>query len=149
MESRNGLALDGGITQASGTAERKAALAMLDRRAHRRRVTLGADKAYDVWQFVEDLREHEVTPHIAINGHRSKTGRPRPAAMDRRSTRHPGYAVSQHWRKRVEEVFGWIKGSARLTKVKLRGRAKVDAVFALALAAHNLVRLPKRLGAPT
>jgi len=148
MENRNGLAVDGGITQASGTAEREAALAMLDRRTRRRRITRGADKAYDVRQFVEDLRERTVTPHIAIDGHLSKTGKPRATAMDRRTTRHPGYAISQCCRKRIEEVFGWIKGSARLAKVKLRGRAKVDAVFTLALAAYNLVRLPKLLGAP-
>jgi len=147
MENRNGLAVDGGITQASGTAEREAALAMLDRRTGRRRITLGADKAYDVQQFVEDLRERTVTPHIAIDGHLSKTGKPRATAMDRRTTRHPGYAISQCCRKRIEEVFGWIKGPAGLAKVKLRGQAKVDAVFTLALAAYNLVRLPKLLGA--
>ena len=148
MENRNGLAVDGGITQASGTAEREAALAMLDRRTRRRRITLGADKAYDVRQFVEGLRERTVTPHIAIDGHLSKTGKPRATAMDRRTTRHPGYAISQCCRKRIEEVFGWIKGSARLAKVKLRGRAKVDAVFTLALAAYNLIRIPKLLAMP-
>lgn len=148
MENRNGLAVDGGITQASGTAEREAALAMLDRRPGRRRITLGADKAYDVRQFVEDLRERAVTPHIAIDGHLSKTGKPRATAMDRRTTRHPGYAISQCCRKRIEEVFGWAKSSAGLAKVKLRGRAKVDAVFTLTLAAYNLVRLPKLLAMP-
>jgi transposase len=148
MENRNGLVVDGGVTQASGTAEREAALAMLDRRTRHRRITLGADKAYDVRQFVEDLRERSVTPHIAIDGHLSKTGKPRTTAMDRRTTRHPGYAISQCCRKRIEEVFGWAKGSAGLAKVKLRGRAKVDAVFTLALAAYNLIRLPKLLGAP-
>lgn len=148
MENRNGLAVDGGITQASGTAEREAALAMLDRRPRRRRVTLGADKAYDVRAFIEDLRERSVTPHIAIDGHLSKTGKPRATAVDRRTTRHRGYAISQRCRKRIEEVFGWIKGSAGLAKVKLRGQAKVDAVFTLALAAYNLIRLPKLLGAP-
>lgn len=147
MENRNGLVVDGGITQASGTAEREAALAMLDRRRRRRRITLGADKAYDVRQFVEDLRERSVTPHIAINGHLSKHGKARATAMDRRTTRHPGYAISQRCRKRIEEVFGWGKASAGLAKVKLRGRAKVDAVFTLALAAYNLIRLPKLLGA--
>jgi len=147
MENRNGLAVDGGVTQASGTAEREAALAMLDRRTSRRRITLGADKAYDARQFVEDLRERSFTPHIAIDGHLSKTGKPRATAIDRRTTRHSGYAVSQCCRKRIEEVFGWAKGSAGLAKVKLRGRAKVDAVFTLALAAYSLIRLPKLLGA--
>ena len=148
MENRNGLVVDGGITQARGTAEREAALAMLDRRRRRRRITLGADKAYDVRQFVEDLRERSVTPHIAIDGHLSKTGKPRATAMDRRTTRHPGYAISQCCRKRIEEVFGWAKGAVGLAKVKLRGRAKVDAVFTLALAAYNLIRLPKLLAMP-
>ena len=148
MENRNGLAVDGGVTQASGTAEREAALAMLDRRKRCRRITLGADKAYDVRKFVEDLRERSVTPHIAIDGHLSKTGKPRATAMDRRTTRHPGYAISQRCRKRIEEVFGWGKGSAGLAKIKLRGKAKVDAVFTLALAAYNLIRLPKLLAMP-
>ncbi len=147
MENRNGLVVDGGVTQASGTAEREAALAMLDRRKRRRRITLGADKAYDVRQFVEDLRERSITPHIAIDGHLSKNGKPRGTAMDRRTTRHSGYAISQRCRKRIEEVFGWGKGSASLARIKLRGRAKVDAVFTLALAAYNLIRLPKLLGA--
>jgi IS5 family transposase len=136
------------ITRASGTAARDAALAMLDRWPRSRRITLGADKAYDVRQFVEDLRERAVTPHIAIDGHLSKTGKPRATAMDRRTTRHPGYAISQCCRKRIEEVFGWAKSSAGLAKVKLRGRAKVDAVFTLTLAAYNLVRLPKLLAMP-
>lgn len=148
MENRNGLAVDGGITQASGTAEREAALAMLDRRTGRGRITLGANKAYDVRQFVEDLRARSVIPHIAVDGHLSKTGKPRATAIDRRTTRDGGYAVSQRCRKRIEEVFGWIKGSARLATVKLRGRAKVDAVSTLALAAYDLVRLPRLLGAP-
>jgi transposase len=148
MENRNGLAVDGGVTQASGTAEREAALAMLDRRPRRRRITLGADKAYDVRQFIEDLRARSVTPHIAIDGHLSKTGKPRATAMDGRTTRHPGYAISQCCRKRIEEVFGWGKSAAGLAKIKLRGRAKVDAVFTLALAAYNLIRLPKLLARP-
>ncbi len=97
--------------------------------------------------FVQDLKSRSVTPHIAIDGHRSKTGKPRTTAIDGRTLRHAGYAVSQRCRKRIEEVFGWIKSSAGLAKVKLRGRARVDAAFTLALAAYNLVRLPKLLGA--
>jgi len=149
MENRNGLAVEGGVTQASGIAERKAALAMLDRRKRSGRITLGADKAYDVRQLVEDLHKWSVTPHIAIDGHLPKTGKPRATAMDGRTTRHPGYAVSQYIRKRIEEVFGWAKGWAGLAKVKLRGQAKVDATFTLALAAYNLIRLPKLLGVTT
>ena len=148
MENRHGLAVDGGVTQATGMAEREAALAMLDRRRGRGRITLGADKAYDVRQFIGDLRARLVTPHVAIDGHVRKSGKPRATALDRRTTRHPGYAVSQRCRKRIEEVFGWIKGSAGLAKVKLRGRARVDAAFTLALAAYNLIRLPKLLAAP-
>jgi transposase len=147
MENRHGLAVDGGVTFATGTAEREATLAMLDRRRGRRRITLGADKAYDVRGFIEDLRARRVTPHVAVDGHLSKTGKPRSTAVDGRTKRHPGYEVSQRCRKRIEEVFGWIKASAGLAKVKLRGRRKVEAAFTLALAAYNLIRLPRLLGA--
>jgi len=148
MENRHGLAVDGGVTLASGTAEREAALQLVDRRPRRQRITLGADKAYDVRQFIADLRGRNVTPHIAIDGNvRKGSCKPRVTAIDRRTTRHGGYEVSQRCRKRIEEVFGWIKGSAGLAKVKLRGRARVDAAFTLALAAYNLIRLPKLLGA--
>jgi transposase len=147
MENRHGLAVDGLVSQATGVAEREAALQMLDRRPKRRRITLGADKAYDVRGFIEDLRCRRVTPHIAIDGHLSKTGTPRSTAIDGRTTRHPGYGASQRCRKRIEEVFGWAKASAGLTKIKLRGRARVDAVFTLALAAYNLIRLPKLMAA--
>ena len=149
MENRHGLAVGGGATLATGTAEREAALALVKHRRGRsgRRITLGADKAYDVTQFVTDLRARRVTPHIAIDGHLSKTGKRRKTAIDKRTLRHPGYEISQRCRKRIEEVFGWIKSSAGLAKVKLRGRARVDAAFTLALAAYNLIRLPKLLGA--
>ena len=148
MENRNGLAVGGLATLATGTAEREATLALLDRRKRpSRRITLGADKAYDVADFIAALRTRTVSPHVAIDGHLSKTGKPRKTAVDRRVTRHAGYAISQRCRKRIEEVFGWIKSSARLAKVKLRGCARVDAAFTLALAAYNLVRLPKLLGA--
>lgn len=149
MENRHGLAVGGGISQATGIAERQTALDLIDGRPRRRRrITLGADKAYDVAQFVYDLRDRSVTPHIAIDGHLSKTGKPRKTAVDGRTTRHIGYDISQRCRKRIEEVFGWIKSSAGLAKVKLRGRARVDAAFTLALAAYNLIRLPKLLAVP-
>ncbi len=150
MENRNGLAVGGCISQATGTAERDKALELIDdyRGESERRITLGADKAYDVTQFVHELRGRSVTPHIAIDGHLSKTGTPRKTAVDGRTTRHIGYDISQRCRKRIEEVFGWIKGSAGLAKVKLRGRERVDAAFTLALVAYNLVRLPKLLAAP-
>ena len=149
MENRHGLAVGGGVSQATGTAERETALELIDSRRIRQRITLGADKAYDVTQFVHDLRGRSVTPHIAIDGHLSKTGKRRKTAIDGRTTRHAGYDISQRCRKRIEEVFGWIKSSAGLAKVKLRGRDRVDAAFTLALAAYNLIRLPKLLAVPT
>ena len=129
MENRHGLAVGGGVSQASGTAERDKALELVEgpRGRRRRRITLGADKAYDVTQFVQELKARAVTPHIAIDGHLSKTGKPRKTAIDGRTLRHAGYAVSQRCRKRIEEVFGWLKSSAGLARVKLRGCARVDA----------------------
>ena len=149
MENRHGLAVDGTVSQATGTAERDMALDLIDRHRsrRRRRVTLGADKAYDVAAFVHALKSRSVTPHIAIDGHLSTTGKPRKTAIDGRTTRHAGYRISGRCRKRIEEVFGWIKSSAGLAKVKLRGRKRVDAAFTLALAAYNLIRLPKLMGA--
>ena len=120
---------------------------MLDRRP-RRRITLGADKAYDVTDFVKALRQRGVTPHVAINGTVSKLGKIRKTALDSRTTRHPGYAISQRIRKRIEEVFGWIKAQAGFGKVKVRGRARAEAVFTFAIAAYNLIRIPKLLSAP-
>ena len=143
MENRNGLAIDATLTHATGTAEREAALAMLDRRRTGRRITLGADKAYDVTSFVGDLRARKVTPHIAVNGAVSKTGTIRKTAMDGRTLRHAGYQISQRIRKRIEEVFGWIKKPGGLAKAKVRSKPKVDAVFTFTVIAYNLIRLPK------
>jgi transposase len=145
MENRHGLVVGGCASLATGKAEREEALALVDGWRGRRRITLGADKAYDVAEFVASLRARSVSPHIAIDGHLSTTGKPRNTAVDRRTTRHAGYAVSQRCRKRIEEVFGWVKASAGLAKVKLRGRVRVDAAFTLALVAYNLIRLPKLL----
>lgn len=147
MENRNGLAVDAALTHATGTAEREATLLMLDRRKTRRRITLGADKAYDVQAFVGDLRKRNVTPHVAVNRVVSKRGVVRKTAIDRRTLRHVGYDISQRCRKRIEETFGWIKAQAGLAKVKVRGTARVDAVFTFAVAAYNLVRIPKLLAA--
>lgn len=150
MENRHGLAVDGVVTQASGFAEREAALQMLDRRKARRRITLGGDKGYDVRGFIEELRRRRVTPHVAIDGHvrsTAKVSRPRSSAIDARTTRHPGYGVSQRCRKRIEEVFGWIKTVAGLRKTRHRGTARVDWMFTLTAAAYNLVRMPKLLAA--
>ncbi|MDT7530054.1 IS5 family transposase [Sphingopyxis sp. SE2] len=143
MENRSGLIVDARLTRVSGHAERLAALEMIEPHADRPgAITLGADRGYDAADFVEELREINVRPHVArnTNGRRS--------AIDRRTTRHAGYAASQRIRKRIEEAFGWIKTVAGLRKTKLRGLAKVDWAFTFAAAAYNLVRLPKLLEAP-
>ncbi len=139
MENRHGLAVDARLTRASGTAEREAALDMIDDRPRRHPITLGADKAYDAAEFVGDLRDRNVTPHVAQNtsGRRS--------AIDGRTTRHGGYTVSQRIRKRIEEVFGWTKASAEFRKTRHRGLDRVGWFFTLTVAAYNLVRLPKIL----
>ena len=137
--------MDATLTHATGTAEREAALTMLDCRARRHRITLVADKLFDMEAFVGDLRARQVKPHIAINGAVSKTGKMRKTSLDGRTTRHAGYAISLRCRKRIEEVFGWIKAQAGFTKVKVRSLPKVEAVFTFAAVAYNLVRLPRLL----
>ena len=151
MENRNGLVVCGRVTQATGTAERDAALEMIDRhRPGGRRITLAGDKGFDVAGFVDDLRARGVSPHIAIDGHLTKTGKRRKTKIDGRTTRHAGYAASQRCRKRIEEVFGWAKVQAGQAKTRFRGTRRVEAAFTLALAAYNLVRLPRLLAeAPT
>jgi transposase len=143
-ENRNGLVVDVELTQAHGRAECEAGLAMAARLpGGQRRVTLGADKGYDTQTFVTGLRELFVTPHIAQNtsGRRSR--------IDRRTSRHAGYLISQTKRKRVEEVFGWIKTTAGLRKTRHRGRARVGWMFTFAVAAYNLVRMRNLLQATT
>ncbi len=140
MENRSGLIVDTRLTRISGHAERLAALDMIEPLADRSRaITLGADRGYDAADFVEELRTLNVRPHVAQNARRRRS------AIDGRTTRHPGYAASQRIRKRIEEVFGWIKTVAGLRKTKLRGLDKVDWAFAFTAAAYNLVRLPKLL----
>ena len=143
MENANALVVDAALTRASGTAEREAALAMVGRRRKGRRITLGTDKAYDVTDFVDALRALTVTPHITVDGHLTKTGKRRKTRIDRRITRHAGYAVSQRLRKRIEEGFGWIKTTGGLAKTRHRGLDRVGWMFTLTAAAYNLVRLPK------
>ena len=145
MENRNGLVAQASLTHAGGTAERDAALAFAVRLGARRQVTLGADKGYDVQGFIAELRRLRVTPHIAADRRVSKRGVVRRSAIDGRTTRHPGYAVSQRKRKRIEEVFGWVKSAAGFRQTKHRGRDRVGWCFALATAAYNLVRLPRLL----
>jgi len=135
MENRNGLVVNAQLTRASGTAERETALALLGQPG--KRVTLAADKAYDTKGFVSDLRARRVTPHVAQNDKRRRGG----SAIDKRTTRHPGYAVSQRKRKRVEEIFGWLKTVGLLRKTRHRGVGLVDWIFKFATAAYNLVRI--------
>ena len=143
MENRHGLLVDACLTLADGHAERVAALHMIEPRADRPlAITLGADKAYDTEDFVNELRAMKVTPHVAQNT------RGRSSAIDGRTTRHSGYAVSQRIRKRIEEAFGWIKTVARQDKTRFRGRNRVGWAFTFAAAAYNLVRLPKLMAAP-
>ena len=143
MENRSGLVVDACLTEANGHAERIAALHMIEPRADRsRRITLGADRGYDAEDFVNELRSMKATPHVAQN----TSGRS--SAVDGRTTRHAGYAVSQRVRKRIEETFGWIKTVAGQERTKVRGRERVGWAFTFAAAAYNLARLPKLLGAP-
>jgi transposase len=138
MENRSGLIVDTRLTLADGHAERVAALSMIEPWADRPcAVTLGADRGYDAEDFVNELRSMNVRPHVAQNtsGRRS--------AIDGRTTRHAGYGMSQRFRKRIEEGFGWIKTIAGQRKTRFRGRDKVGWAFAFAAAAYNLVRLPK------
>ncbi len=152
MENRNGLVVGGGATLASGTAERDHALDTIDGQrggpVAAGRITLGGDKAFDVSGFVGDLRARRITPHLARDDHVTKTGKRRKTAIDGRTTRHPGYDVSQRCRKRIEEIFAWVKTIAGLAKIRFRGQSRVDAAFTFALAAYNLIRLPKLLATP-
>jgi transposase len=139
MEHRSGLVRAACVSHADGHGERRSALALLDELPERRGRTLAADKAYDTADFVAGCRERGVTPHVAqnTNGRRS--------AIDGRTTRHAGYALSIKIRAWLETHFGWSKDVAKIRQVKQRGLARVEALFQLAMAASNLVRLPKLL----
>jgi transposase len=142
-ENRNGLVVNARVTLASGTAEREAAVEMATQiPGGSSRVTLAGDRGYDVRSFVEDLRELNVTPHVAQNTSQRRS------AIDARTTRHPGYEVSQRKRKRVEEVFGWMKTVALIRKTRFRGPDRVGWMFTLAAAAYNLVRMRNLAMAP-
>jgi hypothetical protein len=132
MENRNGLAVQGCVTQATGRAEPQAAMAMVEKIPGWHRVTLGADKGYDRREFIEELRDHQVTPHLACKF---------TTIIDERTTHHPGYLISQRKRKRIEEIFGWLKTVAGLRKTRHRGVPRVGWMFSFALAAYNLVRM--------
>lgn len=140
MENRSGLVVQACVTRADGHAERKAAAVMIVRHSPgARRLTLGADKAFDAEDFVTDMRAFNVTPHVAQN----ESGRR--SAIDGRTTRHEAYAVSQRIRKRIEEAFGWIKDVAGQEKTRFRSLGRVGLAFTFAAAAYDLVRLPKLL----
>ena len=135
MENRNGLAVDAVVEPATGTAERDAAFAMAAEIPGDGRVTLGGDKNYDTADCVEKLRGLNVTPHVAQNDTHRRS------AIDQRTTRHPGYRVSQKKRKRVEEIFGWLKTVGGMRKLRHKGLEQVNWMFTFAVAAYNLVRL--------
>ncbi|NVO23776.1 IS5 family transposase [Donghicola mangrovi] len=139
MENRAGLIVQADLTRADGTAERRAALDMIHRHSpgSTRRLTLGADRGYDVASFVADLRQACVTPHVAQKRRHS--------AIDSRTTRHPGYVLSLKHSKRIEETFGWAKTTGGMAQTMLRGIEHVRARFIMTMAAGNLARLPKLL----
>ena len=143
VENRHSLIVNTEVFQANGTAERDAALVMLEQIPGGKRVTLGADKGYDTRDFVAECRNLQVTPQVAQNTKRSGG-----SAIDERTTRHHGYDISQKKRKRIEECFGWLKDIALLRKVRHRGIHKVGWVFTFAAAAYNLVRMRNLLSTP-
>lgn len=136
IENRNGLVVDTELRLCSGTAERDAAMLMAERIEGRGRVTLGADKGYDTRDFVKEMRQMQVTAHVSQN-----SGRLGGSAIDARTTRYTGYDISQRKRKRIEEVFGWIKTVGALRKTRHRGLSKVGWVFTFTVTAYNLVRM--------
>lgn len=140
MENRHGLALDALLTQATGAAERETALRLVEGQRPRRRITVATDKSYDARAFVQALRALGATPHVAQNTARR-------SAVDRRTTRHPSYAISQRVRKRVEEIFGWLKTVGLLRKTRHRGEERVNWMFVFTLGAYNLVRMRNLIGA--
>lgn len=144
VENRNGLIMDAELLEANGRAERDAALLMLEQIPGDHRITVGGDKGFDTAEFVTECRHINVTPHVARN-----TGRRGGSAIDARTTRHLGYAVSQRKRKRIEECFGWLKDIALLRKLKHRGLFRVGWIFTFAAAAYNLVRLRKLVPIPS
>jgi len=145
MENRHGLAVAGMVTHANGTAERRASEIMLKAKSKDagRRITAGEDKAYDTADHVANLRASNVTPHVTQNNGPTKTGKSRCSAIDERTTRHQGYAMSQSRRAMIECIFGWGKQYGTMRKTKHRGICRVAADFMLNLIAYNLIRIPK------
>ena len=149
MENRHGLAVAGIVTQANGTAERRASEKMFAAKSKEmaRRITAGEDKAYDTADHVANLRAIAVTPHVTQNDAVTKTGKRRKSAIDGRTVRHIGYAMSQSRRAMIECIFGWGKQHGTMRKTKHRGIRRVAADFLLNLIAYNLVRIPKLIAA--
>lgn len=145
MENRNGLAVAGIVTEANGTAEREASESMLEAKAQEagHRITAGEDKAYDTADHVAALRAANVTPHVAQNNCVTKTGKQRKSAIDGRTTRHEGYAMSQTRRKMTECIFGWGKQHGTMRKTKHRSVHRVAGDFLVNIIAYNLIRIPK------
>jgi len=142
VENRNGLIVSSLVWEATGTAERDAAMAMLQDIPGSERVTVGGDKGFDTAEFVRECRNMRVTPHVAQN-----LARRGGSAIDGRTTQHESYGISQKKRKRIEECFGWLKTIALLRKVRHRGTLKVDWLFTFACAAYNLVRMRNLMAA--
>jgi transposase len=142
MENRNGLAVQGRITKATGTAERDAAAQMMVEVAGAKRVTLGTDKGYDTRSFVSRMRDLKITPHV------TQSTKSRSSAIDKRTTRHQGYGISLRCRARIEEIFGWLKTVGGQRKTRYRGEGRVGWMFELSLAAYNLVRMRRLLPEP-
>jgi IS5 family transposase len=140
IENGNGLIANTELLQANGTAERDAALLMIEQIPAGPRITVAADKGYDTRDFVAECRQMKVTPHVSQN-----TTRAGGSAIDARTTRHVGYTISQRKRKRIEECFGWLKTIALLRKLRHRGIFKVGWIFTFAATAYNLVRMRKLL----
>jgi IS5 family transposase len=134
MENRNGLVVDVIVTQATGTAERDTALDMLEKVPGKRRITLGADKGYDTEDFVTECRELNVTPHLACRKY---------TILDKRTTRHAGYQISQRIRKRIEEIWGWMKTVGGGRKLRYKGVARNQLWAEFTTVAYNLVRMAK------
>jgi transposase len=142
MENRNGLAVHGLITKATGTAERDAAAEMMAQVGSEKRITLGTDKGYDTRHFVSRMRALKITPHV------TQSTKGRTSAIDKRTTRHLGYRMSLRCRARIEEIFGWLKTVGGYRKTRYRGERRVGWMFELSLAAYNLVRMRRLLPEP-
>jgi transposase len=143
-ENRNGFVVEAELREVSGSVERETAKDMIVRYSPgAKRITVGADKGFDTAGFVADMRDFNVTPHVAQNTTN------RSSAIDGRTTNHPGYAISQQKRKRIEEPFGWGKTIGGLARPMLRGAKKLDFKFTLTMVAYDLIKLPRLIGVPT